>query len=158
MKTTFTCARCSQQKNPVKVYPINERITFRGRNLCPACYKEAIETDKFNNFVCELFGIKSAGPRIYTQRKRLHEQGYTDATIMNTLEYCFRVKKYNKTEESLGLVPYLVDEAYEWHQNQKSKVVELEEVRKEEKVVQIKKQEKKKQLLDFDFLDEEDEE
>lgn len=153
---TLTCSECSKQKLPVKSFPRDQIIELNGRKLCPQHYKEAVATAKFNMFVCELFGIKSAGPLIYTQRKKLHEQGYTDETIMHTLEYIFRVKKMNKSFESLGLVPKMVDEAYEYHLSQKGKTVELQENKVVEHVVSIKKPEKKKDLISFDFLNDEE--
>lgn len=155
MKDTLTCAECSRLKLPVKVYPRGEIICYNSRNLCPKHYKEAIEKEKFNNYICELFGIKSPGPLIFTQRKKLNEQGFTDETICHTLDYLFNVKKFNKMYESLGLVnSQTVEEAYNYHLSKKGKTVELKENNVVEHIVPVKKRERKKNILEYDFLDE----
>lgn len=154
MKDTLTCSECSRLKLPVKVYPRGEIIIFNNRKLCPKHYKEAVENEKFNNYICELFGIKSPGPLIFTQRKRLNEQGFTDETICHTLDYLFNVKKLNKAFESLGLInSQTVEEAYNYHLSQKGKTVELKENKVVEHVVSVKKKERKKNILEYDFLD-----
>lgn len=155
LKETLTCSECSRQKLPVKVFPRGEIVNFNNRNLCPQHYKEAVEKQKFNNYICELFGIKSPGPKIFNQRKHLNEQGFTDETICHTLDYLFNVKKLNKAYESLGLVNQkTVDEAYDYHLSQKGKTVELKENKVVEHIVSVKKTERKKNLLDYDFLEE----
>ena len=157
LQDLLTCAECSKQKRDIKKYPRGEIIEHNGRKLCPACYKQAVENEKFRIFICELFGVKSPGPKIYTQRKRLKEEyGFTDETIMRTLEYIFRVKKKNKSFESLGLVtPAMVEEAHQYHLKQKAleKVVNLDEIKIKRHIVPIKEAERKKNLLSYDFLE-----
>ena len=155
LRELLTCAECSKQKREIKKHPRKEIINFNGRNLCPNCYKQAKENEEFKIFICELFGVKSPGPKIYSQRKRLKEQyGFSDTTIMRTLEYIFRVKKMNKAFESLGLVtPAMVEEAHQYYLSQKGKVVELREVKTVEHIVPIKEAERKKNLLSYDFLE-----
>jgi hypothetical protein len=73
---------------------------------------------------------------------------------MRTLEYIFRVKKKNKSFESLGLVtPAMVEEAHQYHLSQKGKIVELKEAKTVEHIVPIKEPERKKNLLSYDFLE-----
>ena len=157
LRELLTCAECSKQKREIKKYPRKEIINFNGRNLCPNCYKQAKENEEFKIFICELFGVKSPGPKIYSQRKRLKEQyGFSDTTIMRTLEYVFRVKKMNKAFESLGLVtPAMVEEAHQYHLKQKAleKVVNLDEIKIKRHIVPIKETERKKNLLSYDFLE-----
>ena len=58
------------------------------------CYEDNIEREKFSNKVCEIFGIKSPGPVIWTQRKKLRDTyGYTDSAIIDCLEYIYNVLK-----------------------------------------------------------------
>lgn len=157
LQDLLTCAECSRQKRDIKKYPRGEIIEHNGRKLCPACYKQAVENEKFRDFICELFGVKSPGPKIYTQRKRLKEEyGFTDETIIKTLEYIFKIKKKNKSFESLGLVtPAMVEEAHQYHLKRKSmeQVVRPEEIQVREFLVPIKEPERKKNLLSYDFLE-----
>jgi hypothetical protein len=129
---------------------------------CPECHKEKINREKFYNCICELFGIKAPGPKIYAQRKKIKAAyGFTDETIMKTLDYLFNVKKLNKGFESIGLVnPQNVEEARKYFEEKKKKeekLREAEQTRIEKIVVPVKKKERKVELIDIDALLEEDE-
>jgi ribosomal protein L37AE/L43A len=58
LQDLLTCAECSKQKRDIKKYPRSEIVEYNGRKLCPACYKQAVENEKFRIFICELFGVK----------------------------------------------------------------------------------------------------
>ena len=157
LSPTLTCCAC-QEKFP------REQIIYYGSQqnqlkYCPSCYTEKRKREKFSNFVCELFGIKAPGPKLYSQRKKLKETyGFTDDTILQTLEYLFRVKHFNKGFESLGLVnPQSVDEAKRYFKKQKEeleKMKQAEEARVRDLIVPIKKKERKLNLLDInDYLE-----
>lgn len=83
---------------------------------CRDCYEEKLARERFQVKVCQIFGIKSPGPLIWTQRKRLRElYGYTDDAIVDCLEYIYHVKHMNKLKESLGLVgPRSMEEMRQW--------------------------------------------
>lgn len=157
LSPTLTCCACHEK------FP-REQIIYYGSQenqlkYCPECYTEKREREVFFNFICELFGIKAPGPKIYSQRKKLKEQyGFTDKTIMQTLEYLFKVKKFNKSFESLGLVnPQTVDEAKKYYDKLKieqEKLQEAEKTRVRELIIPVKKKERKVELLDInDFLE-----
>lgn len=160
LKPFLTCCSC-KEKIP------REQIIYYGskENLmkyCPECHKEKISREKFYNFICELFGIKAPGPKIYAQRKKIKAAyGFTDETIMKTLDYLFNVKKLNKGFESIGLVnPQNVEEARKYFEEKKKKeekLREAEQTRIEKIVVPVKKKERKVELIDIDALLEEDE-
>ena len=78
----------------------------------------------FSDKVCEIFGIKGPGPRIWTERKRLQDTyGYTDAVIIDCLDYIYNVKHYKKLAESLVLVkPQMVDEMKKWKRGESNKL------------------------------------
>ena len=79
---------------------------------CKKCYDEKMAQEDFSNKVCSIFGIKTPGPRIWTERKRLIDTyGYTDETIVNCLDYIYNVLKKPKKVETIYLVnPAMVDE------------------------------------------------
>ncbi len=101
---TLKCYGCKQ------LFPKNELISYAPplctvyHNYCPSCYDERVARDKFSTKVCEIFGLKSPGPRIWTERVRLMEQGFTDAMICECLDYIYHVKKMKKLSESLYLI------------------------------------------------------
>lgn len=159
LRELLTCAECSKQKREIKKYPRNQIVNFKSRNLCPSCYQQALANEKFNTFICELFGIKSPGPKIYAQRKRLREEyGYTDATIMKTLDYLFNVEKKNKSFESLGLVnPKNVEEAIKYYQKKEYELEQMKEAAKQNQeirtaIVPMKKKQKEKKKINLDEI------
>jgi len=105
MQITRKCAGCKQdfRKDEMIQY-----ATLSGKTTywyCKDCYTERLAREKFSNKVCEIFGIKSPGPRIWTERKRLQNTyGYTDDSIVDCLDYIYNVSKTNKLAESLALV------------------------------------------------------
>lgn len=105
MHLTRKCAGCKQEfrKDELIMY-----ATLSGKTsywFCKDCYEEKVSREKFSNKVCEIFGIKNPGPRIWTERKRLRNTyGYTDDAIVDCLDYIYNVQKKDKLSESLVLV------------------------------------------------------
>ena len=91
---------------------------------CKKCYDEKIAQEKFSNKVCSIFGIKTPGPRIWTERKRLMDTyGYSDETIVDCLDYIYNVEKKKKFAETLYLInPATMDKmkAYQREKNNES--------------------------------------
>lgn len=121
MSDLLICPLC-KVKNHRKDVMAN---VIRGRYYCKECFKKqkAIDEEKekekqqnlyFADRICFLFGLKVPGPLIYTQRKKLQEQGYTDEEILYTLEYAFTIRKLDKKKETLGIVPYMYEDATKW--------------------------------------------
>ena len=107
-----------------------------------------------------IFGIKTPGPRIWTERKRIQETyGYTDDVIVDCLDYIYNVVKKDKIAESLCLVtPNMVDKmiAYKKRQQYEGiKITQAAATEMKEYVVPIKEnQEINKTNWDPDlFLD-----
>lgn len=104
-KSTLKCYGCKQS------FPRDEIINYTsfgaqtGHNYCKTCYEERISRDHFANEVCRIFGIKTPGPRMWAERKRLQEKlGYTDNLIVECLRYLYDVEKRKKFAESIYLV------------------------------------------------------
>lgn len=105
MKTTLQCFNCKQQflRNDLIEHAAPRAKTYH--RYCSKCLKEQLEREKFSEKVCNIFGIKAPGPRIWAERKRIMQQyGYTDQTIIDCLEYVYNVEKARKQSESLCLV------------------------------------------------------
>ena len=116
MKLTRKCAGCKQD---IRKDEMIQYASLTGQTLywyCKSCYEEKLARERFQNKVCEIFGIKSPGPLIWTQRKRLRDEyGYTDDAIIDCLEYIYNVKHMNKLKESLGLInPRNMSEMRKW--------------------------------------------
>lgn len=116
MKLTRRCADCKQD---IRKEEMIQYSTLSGKTtywLCKDCYEKRLDRERFSNKVCEIFGIKSPGPRIWTERKRLQDTyGYTDNTIIDCLDYIYNIEKRNALYESLCLVkPASVERMKKW--------------------------------------------
>lgn len=123
MKLTRTCAGC---KESFRKEEMVEYFSASGKTshwYCRTCLAEKQGRERFSNKVCEIFGIQSPGPMIWSQRKQLRDKyGYTDDAIVDCLEYIYNVLKMNKLYESLGLVnPRNMHAMQSWRAEQKAK-------------------------------------
>ena len=105
MQLTRKCHGCKQD---IRKDEMIQYATLSGKTtywFCKDCYEERLARERFQMKVCSIFGIKSPGPRIWTERKRLMDTyGYTDDAIVDCLEYIYNVEHMNKLAESLVLV------------------------------------------------------
>ena len=116
MQLTRKCYGCKQD---IRKDEMVQYTSLSGKTsywFCKPCYEEKIAREKFQMKVCEIFGIKSPGPLIWTQRKKLRDTyGYTDDAIVDCLEYIYNVEHMNKLKESLGLVnPRSMENMKKW--------------------------------------------
>lgn len=123
MKLTRKCYDC---KGDFRKEELVEYFSASGKTstwYCPACLAARQERERFSDKVCEIFGIKSPGPRIWTERKRLRNTyGYTDDAIIDCLEYIYHVENSRKLTESLCLVtPETMERTKKWHAAQRAK-------------------------------------
>lgn len=127
MQLTRKCFGCKQdtRKDEMIEYASPSAKTMHW--YCRKCYEDKLARERFSNKVCEIFGIKSPGPIIWTQRKKLRETyGYTDDTIVDCLDYIYTVEKKRILSESLVLVkPYMVDRMKQWKNQQRAKAGSL---------------------------------
>ena len=105
MQLTRKCHGCGQDIHKDEMIQYS---TVSGKTsywFCKNCYEEKMARERFQIKVCQIFGIKSPGPLIWTQRKRLRDEyGYTDDAIVDCLDYIYNVEHMKKLKESLGLV------------------------------------------------------
>lgn len=116
MKITRKCAGCKEERRKDEMVEYFSPSGKTSAWYCPTCLAEKQARERFSMKVCEIFGIKSPGPRIWTERKRLRETyGYTDDSIIDCLDYIYNVVKKNKLAESLVLVnPHSMAEMKQW--------------------------------------------
>lgn len=105
------CFECKQ------MFPSSQLIEYASltsnisHSYCPTCLKLKQDRDLFSQTVCMIFGTKTPGPRMWTERKRLMENyGYSDEVIIDCLNYVYKVENHKVDIESLYLVtPVSVD-------------------------------------------------
>lgn len=125
MKTTKQCYGCKQSFRKEELISYASPNAKTMQTYCPACLKAKQERERFSDKVCAIFGIKSPGPRIWTERKRIKETyGYTDDVIITCLEYIYNVEHKKKLAESLCLVnPMSVERALAYKNRADNKVI-----------------------------------
>ena len=161
MQLTRKCYGCRQD---IRKDEMIQYATLSGKTsywYCRSCYEEKLARERFQNKVCQIFGIKSPGPLIWTQRKRLKETyGYTDDAIVDCLEYIYNVEHMNKLKESLGLVnPRSMANMKKWRAEKQGQAGSLvaamtnTEVTKEVVPFNVQKNIKKTTVLDDSILE-----
>lgn len=91
----------------------NETVRYKNKNYHSLCLVERQERDELHETICELFKLKSPGPRVFTQIKRFKEEGLSYVGIKQALLYFYEVKGNSTTSEKagLGIVPYVYKDA-----------------------------------------------
>lgn len=106
----------------------DDAVLDDGKHYHPKCYALVLDRRNFVEYVCKLFGLKSPGPVIYSQRKNFMEKyGYTDAGMLKTLQYLYDIKKTKTTnaKERIGLIPFAYDEAQAYFEDEAKKKQEI---------------------------------
>lgn len=116
MKITRKCAGCKEEFRKDEMVQYFSVTGKTSAWYCPTCLQERQARERFSIKVCQIFGLKAPGPRIWTERKRLRDKyGYTDDSIIDCLDYIYNVAKKNKLAESLTLVgPKYMMEMKKW--------------------------------------------
>ena len=160
------CAFCKKplsKKEPNCVMIDNNKYVHRE---CQALEEKREKTDKeqLEEYIKELFGTTYIDPRVRNQIKKFVEDyNYTYSGIRKALIYHYELIGGDKSiaNGGIGIVPYVYQNAYEYHYNlwlaqQKNKDVEVELYTPKIKEIVIPRPERKvKKRPLFSFLDEE---
>lgn len=156
MQLTRKCYGCGQSIRKDEMIQYSSPTGKTSYWFCKDCYNERIEREKFSTKVCQIFRLKSPGPRIWTERKRLRDKyGYTDDTIVDCLAYIYEVQKKDKLAESLALVnPKSVAAMKAWKAQRKalggSLIAAMVNTEIQERIIDIPESVSKKKKLDLD--------
>ena len=151
------CAFCEQFMDK------DNSVRYNEKNYHPNCLQKQKDKEELFKYICTLFGLKKPGPTVYSQLKNFMQKNnsYTYKGVLNSLKYFYEVKR-NSTKNSnqgIGIVPYVYDEAYEYYEkiNHKQSKIETklnEQLNKDYKVVTVKEQkQKQKKLLDLSLIE-----
>lgn len=128
--------------------------------------REKTDKEQLEDYIKDLFQISYIDPRVKGQiKKYIDEYNYTYSGIRKALIYHYEIKGGDKSKANggIGIVPYVYQNAYEYHYNlwlaqQKNKDVEINLYTPKVKEIIIPRPQrkiKKRQL--FTFLDEDEE-
>ena len=137
-----TCAYCGC-KTVDKLS--QDYIQYKGKNFHRECGEKQKEKDNFYSYVCEVFKLKTPGPRIYNQGNSFVEKyGYTYLGMQKTLYFIYAVKKHANDRpiesKSIGLIPYYYDEAQEYFKriDKKKEMIRKEIMSTTEEIISVK--------------------
>ena len=156
MQLTRKCHGC---KEDIRKDEMIQYSTLSGKTsywYCKACYEEKMARERFQLKVCQIFGIKSPGPVIWTQRKKLRDTyGYNDDAIVDCLDYIYNVQQKKILSESLVLVgPKSMNQMKAWRAEQKGRAgsiaAAIANTEVKEYIVPIKENIKKKEKINLD--------
>ena len=156
MQLTRKCYGCKQnihKDEMIQYFSLSGKSSYW---YCKSCYEEKLAREKFQLKVCQIFGIKSPGPRIWTERKRLiNTYGYTDDAIVDCLDYIYNVEHRDKLIESLALVnPYSMANMKAWRAKKKAQAgsiaAAISTMETKEYIVPIKENTTKKKEINLD--------
>lgn len=108
--------------------PKNEAIHENGHYFHSGCFCVRQGRQQLIEYICKLFGLKAAGPVIYSQRKFFIERmGYTDQGMLNALRFAYEIKKIKpaKAEERIGIIPSVYEEAQEFFKVQEKRQLNI---------------------------------
>ena len=156
MLLTRKCHGCKQD---IRKEEMIQYTSLSGKSsywFCKTCYEEKMARERFQTKVCQIFGIKSPGPVIWTQRKKLRDTyGYTDDAIVDCLEYIYNVQKKKILSESLVLVsPKSMAQMKAWRADQKARAsgiaAAVAHTEMKEYIVPIKENKKRREEINLD--------
>lgn len=139
MQITRKCSGCKENFRKTELVEYFSASGKTSNWYCPKCLEEKQSRERFMVKICEIFGVKSPGPRIWTERKRLIDKyGYTDNTIIDCLEYLYNIEKKDKFAESLCLInPISVEKMMQYKKLQQAKANSLIQAMKQETIAHL---------------------
>ena len=160
------CAYC---KKPMSKKDANCVMIGNGKYVHAECQeleqnREKTDKEQLEEYIKDLFQISYIDPRVKAQiKKYVEEYNYTYSGIKKALIYHYEIKGGDKSKANggIGIVPYVYQNAYEYHYNlwlaqQKNKDVQVElYTPKVKEIVIPRPQRKVKKRSLFSFLDEE---
>ena len=140
MRLTKQCHSCKQEFRKTELVDYATPGTKTMYSYCPKCLEEKHKREAFAKKVCMIFGLKSPGPRIWTERKRLIDTyGYTDDTIVDCLDYIYNIEHKKKLVESICLVnPTTINKMINYKQTKARQMTQALGTETKEYVVPIK--------------------
>lgn len=127
--------------------------------------REKTDKEKLEEYIKELFQLSYIDPRVKAQIKKYAEEyNFTYSGMQKALYYFYEIKGGDKSKANggIGIVPYVYQDAYNYHYNlwlaqQKNKDVEVQlYVPKVREIVISRPERKVKKRNLFVFLDEEE--
>ena len=127
------------------------------------CYQSLLDRKKLCDYICEVYGYKGPSPKMYQQMTSYYERGISYSDMLLALKYFYEVEKGdpNKSQQGIGIIPYVLDRAKEYtslEELEKNKLIEKFELKAKEKLppkeifIQEKVKNKNRKNIDINSL------
>ena len=127
------------------------------------CYQSLLDRKKLCDYICEVYGYKGPSPKMYQQMTSYYERGISYSDMLLALKYFYEVEKGdpNKSQQGIGIIPYVLDRAKEYtslEELEKNKLIEKFELKAKEKLppkkifIQEKIKNKNRKNIDINSL------
>lgn len=158
------CCYCHQEmsksKDPFCILISNNKYAHKGCHEKEQI-REKTPKEVLDAYIMEVIGTNYVPPRIQKQINGfVQEYNYTYGGIYKTMQYALNIRHMDiRSYDSLGIVPYIYNEAREYYHRQK--IIAEKNKEKEILIPQIKEiiipiPESKKRSRKFSFLDDEE--
>lgn len=132
-------------------------VRYKDKNYHNKCCQSVKERERVTQYICYLFELKAPGPRNYALLKKYIDEGYTYKGIFYSLKYFFEVQKNDKSKskESIGIVPYVYEEAQRYFNELENKQEKIKGAIKPAETLNVTitaKQNKGRKTLNLDDL------
>lgn len=105
-------------------------VRYKEKNYHDKCCQAAKERDRVCKYICYIYNLKVPGPRNYALLKKYIEEGYTYKGIFYSLKYFYEIQKADKAKakESIGIVPFIYEEAQKYFEELENKQAKVKTV------------------------------
>ena len=136
----------------------DKALRKEGKAFHNECYQEYLDRRELFQYCCKLWGLKAPGPLISRQAKDFKLKGYTYRGMMFSLKYFYEVKKNDKDKykgsETIGIIPYIYEDAKQYYAELLTKQQELAQqaaaAPQPQRVIKVRPEKKSTKLYDFD--------
>lgn len=148
------CAHCGLQGEKDKM------VRFNNKNYHELCVQEEKDKKELCDYIVKIFGLKAPGPRNYALIKKYKEEnGYSYRSMLYSLKFFYEVQNNttDKSHESIGIIPYIYEDAKKYYGNLAHKKTNLAETinkQAEAKTVVVQRKQKKPRQIKLIDLEE----
>lgn len=137
MAREVICQYCKSQTNKVEK---DKAVRIDNKNFHFGCAQQYLDKKELYETICRIFKLKAPGPKNNAYISKFHNAGMTYKGMTHTLKYFYDIKRNSiaKSNEGIGIIPYVYDEAK--HYYNKDKIAEKKATEALEKNKEIREQ------------------
>lgn len=136
-------------------YPKEELVEIGSKRYCKKCAKEKQERDELSKYICQKMQVPFVPTSIQKQMNDFHEY-YSYHDIQLALQYAWDIEKKYIKKNTIGLVPYIIEEALKYFKKQKQITQQIQQKKNigDNKLMYYKVKDRRKNIkktLEYNF-------